>query len=212
MAAAQAMAEAVFPDSTAPMEGPLAALEQSTVAARRAEVRAGWAVRDLQMGCTAAPGNSDTHGLLGLTRRWHHAHWLHEEAELSCIPALLPPPQGLKLYWRALEGLVAAEAARPDASPGAGASLLAASTFHRCVAACAFELVAAAYRVVSVRQCFLQLLERCSRVSAPCLTGFFRRPSGQWLPHACCCTAGQPGDVLQAPYCSRVTQEAPQTA
>ena len=145
------MAEAVFPDSTATLEGPLAALEQSTVAARRAEVRAECAAVDLQMGRTAVPGNPETHGL---TRRWHHAHLLHEEAELSCIPALLPPPQGLKLYWRALEGLVAAEAARPDASPGAGASLLAASTFHRCVAACAFELVAAAYRVVSVRQCF----------------------------------------------------------
>ena len=66
-------------------------------------------------------------------------------------PQLLLSPlwQGLKLYWRALEGLVAAEAARPDASPGSGASLLAASAFHRCVAACAFELVAASYRVVS---------------------------------------------------------------
>jgi retinoblastoma-like protein 1 len=102
VAAAQAMAAAVFPDPAGQLEGPLAALEQSTVAARRVE--------------------------------------------------------GLKLYWRTLEGLVAAEAARPDATPGSGASLLAAPTFHRCVAACAFELVAAAYRVGTLA--FPAVLER----------------------------------------------------
>ena len=61
MAAAQAMAEAVFPDSTAPLEGPLAALEQSTVAARRTEVRAGCAVRALH--CSALPKTSHVAGL-----------------------------------------------------------------------------------------------------------------------------------------------------
>ena len=38
VAAAQAMAAAVFPDPAGQLEGPLAALELSTVAARRAEV------------------------------------------------------------------------------------------------------------------------------------------------------------------------------
>ena len=57
--------------------------------------------------------------------------------------------QGLKLHWCTLEGLVAAEAGRPGSSPGAAAGLLGAAAFHRCVAACAFEVVAAAYRMVS---------------------------------------------------------------
>lgn len=60
-----------------------------------------------------------------------------------------PPSQGLRLYWRSLEALVAAEHARAgDASPGAAAALLGAPLFHRCVAGCAFEVVVGAYRMV----------------------------------------------------------------
>ena len=88
----------------------------------------------------------------------------------SCRISACSPAQGLKLYWRALEGLVAAEGARPDASPGAGASLLAAPAFHRCVAACAFELLAAAYRVVSAQSAFHDAVSAAVRCS------------GEWLP------------------------------
>lgn len=72
----------------------------------------------------------------------HHQSW----------PLSIPfPLQGLKLYWLTLEALVAAEGARPRASPGASASLLAAPLFHRCVAACCLEVVIGAYRMVTCR-------------------------------------------------------------
>ncbi|KAL4451741.1 hypothetical protein ABPG75_007403 [Micractinium tetrahymenae] len=95
VAAARDMAAAVFCDAPGELQGPLRALEQSTVEARRSE--------------------------------------------------------GLRLYWRSLEALVAAERARAgEASPGAATALLAAPLFHRCVAACAFEVVIGAYRMVSL--------------------------------------------------------------
>lgn len=85
--------------------------------------------------------------------------------------SLAPPStnvQGTKLYWLTLEGLVAAEGARPGATPGAGASLLAAPLFHRCVAACSFEVVIGAYRMVGGRLSALPGRMGCGRASHPC--------------------------------------------
>lgn len=102
VAAAQGMATAVLPDCTEKLAGPLLALEQSTMAARRS--------------------------------------------------------QGLRIYWRVLEALVAAESARTDAGPPAAAALLAAPLFHRCVAACSFECVLSSYHMANLA--FPAVLER----------------------------------------------------
>lgn len=88
------MAEAAFPDCAAALQAPLAALERSTMTARRR--------------------------------------------------------QAVRLYWRAVAGLAAAEAARPDVGATAVAAVLSAPLFHRCVAACAFECVAFAYQMASL--------------------------------------------------------------
>ena len=85
----------------------------------------------------AAAGRAETGELLTRPSRY------------TCLLLLAPGLQGLRLYWRCLESLVAAEEARPGSTPGAAGSLLSALLFHRCVAACAFECVASAYRMVS---------------------------------------------------------------
>ena len=51
MEAAQGMAEAVFPDCAAPLDAPLLALEQSTIAARRSEVQRWHALHCLMCCC-----------------------------------------------------------------------------------------------------------------------------------------------------------------
>lgn len=63
--------------------------------------------------------------------------------------------QGVKLYFRVLEGMLKAEQDRTGRSNFA--SLLASSSFHKCLAACAFEVVIASYRMVRLPRC------RCSK-------------------------------------------------
>lgn len=54
--------------------------------------------------------------------------------------------QGVKLYFRVLEGMLKAEQDRTGRSNFT--SLLASTSFHKCLAACAFEVVIASYRMV----------------------------------------------------------------
>jgi len=68
----------------------------------------------------------------------------------ACSPACL---QGVRLYWLALGGLIQAERSRTGSSPCGPARLLSTPLFYRCVAACSFEVVIAAYRMVGVRGC-----------------------------------------------------------
>lgn len=180
-AAARDMAAGVFAESAPQLDGRLLALEQSTVAARRSEV-----------------------GVRQRSRGWRGAWQVCRLSCCCCIAAhcrayaaahMLLPRQGLRLYWLALERLVAAEGFRPGSSPGAAASLLAAPLFHKCVAACAFEVVAAAYRMVrggggwggwasaalaSLFRDAWHTLIGCSRLLLPC------------------CRAGRPGLPLRA--------------
>ncbi len=54
--------------------------------------------------------------------------------------------QGVKLYYRVLESMLRAEQDRTGrANFGA---LLGSASFHKCLAACAFEVVIASYRMV----------------------------------------------------------------
>ena len=90
---------------------------------------------------------------------------LHPSAPVHLL--LLPPGlQGLRLYWRCLESLVAAEEARPGGTPGAAGSLLSAPVFHRCVAACAFECVVSAYRMVSQTLAATSQRRQCGQLLA----------------------------------------------
>lgn len=60
--------------------------------------------------------------------------------------------QGIKLYYRVLEAMLRAEDQRaPDEVSRAAAisSLLISNSFHKCLLACAFELVVSAYKMVS---------------------------------------------------------------
>jgi len=54
----------------------------------------------------------------------------------------------VKLYFRVLEGMLKAEQDRTGRSNFA--SLLASNSFHKCLAACAFEVVIASYRMVGL--------------------------------------------------------------
>jgi hypothetical protein len=54
--------------------------------------------------------------------------------------------QGVKLYFRVMEGMLKAEQDRTGRSNFT--SLLASTSFHKCLAACAFEVVIASYRMV----------------------------------------------------------------
>lgn len=59
-----------------------------------------------------------------------------------CIPV-----QGVKLYYAVLEAMLIAEEGRTQQSNFT--SLLSSNSFHKCLAGCAFELVVAAYKMVS---------------------------------------------------------------
>lgn len=54
--------------------------------------------------------------------------------------------QGVKVYYRVLESMLKAEQDRTGRSNFA--SLLASVSFHKCLAACSFEVVIASYRMV----------------------------------------------------------------
>ena len=54
--------------------------------------------------------------------------------------------QGVKLYYNVLEAMLTAEESRTRRTNFT--SLLSSNTFHKCLAACAFELVVASYRMV----------------------------------------------------------------
>ena len=64
----------------------------------------------------------------------------------------------MKLYYRVLESMLKAEQDRTGGS--SFASLLASGSFHKCLAACAFEVVIASYRMVSLHRHLLPLLEQ----------------------------------------------------
>jgi hypothetical protein len=106
-------------------------------------------------------GWASSHPAEGEARLVATARRMAEAAFPDCAAALEPQlaslersttaarrSQGVRLYWRAVSGLAAAEAARPSAGADAAAAVLSAPLFHRCVAACAFECVASAYRMV----------------------------------------------------------------
>ena len=54
--------------------------------------------------------------------------------------------QGMKLYLRVLEAMLRAEFARAPAATFT--NLLLSCSFHKCLMACAFEVVIASYRMV----------------------------------------------------------------
>ncbi|KAK9837434.1 hypothetical protein WJX81_002188 [Elliptochloris bilobata] len=89
----------------------------------------------------------------------------------AVFPPALPPPapafmqtsvalehqrEGMALYLRVLEALLRAEEARTGRA--AFPALLASASFHKCLLACAFELVVAAYCMVTLQ--FPAVLER----------------------------------------------------
>ena len=55
--------------------------------------------------------------------------------------------QGVKLFYRVLESMLKAEQDRTGRSNFG--SLLSSASFHKCLAACCFEVVIASYRMVS---------------------------------------------------------------
>lgn len=121
------MAAAVFPDCTAALDAPLLALEQGTVQARRSQVSFCEGV---------STGSFEQAGI--------QVHWAG-----GSVLALGSCLQGLRLYWLVLESLVGAEAARLTAGAASTGALLGTPLFHRCLAACSFECVISAYRMVS---------------------------------------------------------------
>ena len=54
--------------------------------------------------------------------------------------------QGVKLYYNVLEAMLAAEESRTQRANFT--SLLSSNSFHKCLAACAFELIVASYKMV----------------------------------------------------------------
>ena len=54
--------------------------------------------------------------------------------------------QGVKLFYRVLESMLKAEQDRTGRS--SFGSLLSSASFHKCLAACCFEVVIASYRMV----------------------------------------------------------------
>lgn len=65
---------------------------------------------------------------------------------LCVILSHCQPVQGMKLYLRVLEAILRAEFARARAD--VFTNLLLSGLFHKCLMACAFEVVIAAYRMV----------------------------------------------------------------
>lgn len=55
--------------------------------------------------------------------------------------------QGVKLYYNVLEAMLTAEETRTQRTNFT--SLLSSNSFHKCIAACAFELIVASYKMVS---------------------------------------------------------------
>lgn len=55
--------------------------------------------------------------------------------------------QGVKLFYRVLESMLKAEQDRTGRC--SFGSLLSSASFHKCLAACCFEVVIASYRMVS---------------------------------------------------------------
>lgn len=190
VADARGMAAAVFCDAPGGTPAPLRALEQSTIEARRSEARAcapaclarsigrvAAELGDKPGPATSAPGASaqpSGHGVCLLcagawTRLPHTSQLRPAHAHAQQRTSFFAPgcTQGLRLYWRSLEALVAAEHARAGpASQGAAASLLAAPLFHRCVAGCAFEVVIGAYRMVRLHGTVLERNFGATRVAA----------------------------------------------
>ena len=56
--------------------------------------------------------------------------------------------QGVKLYYNVLEAMLTAEETRTQRTNFT--SLLSSNSFHKCIAACAFELIVASYKMVRV--------------------------------------------------------------
>lgn len=82
-----------------------------------------------------------------LLSRVLNAGFKHSAAEqLPTLTPLQSDRQGMALYLRVLEALLRAEEARTGRA--AFPALLASASFHRCLLACAFELVVAAYCMV----------------------------------------------------------------
>lgn len=65
--------------------------------------------------------------------------------KLYCYCTAVVLPQGIKVYWHVLEAMLRAEEGR--ARLPAACSLLTRWSFHQCLLACSFELVAASYRM-----------------------------------------------------------------
>lgn len=57
--------------------------------------------------------------------------------------------QGVKLFYRVLESMLKAEQDRTGRC--SFGSLLSSASFHKCLAACCFEVVIASYRMVSLK-------------------------------------------------------------
>lgn len=57
--------------------------------------------------------------------------------------------QGIKLYYRVLDALLKEEAVRWDAQKDKLYNLIQNVNFHRCLMACAFEIIIASYGMVS---------------------------------------------------------------
>lgn len=66
--------------------------------------------------------------------------------------------QGLKLYYRVLESMLKAEEARTGRSNFT--LLLRNETFHKCLLACSFEMVAASYRIVRLSAQILHTMSK----------------------------------------------------
>lgn len=64
--------------------------------------------------------------------------------------------QGVKLFYRVLESMLKAEQDRTGRSNFG--SLLSSASFHKCLAACCFEVVIASYRMVSPVALFVKHL------------------------------------------------------
>ena len=68
----------------------------------------------------------------------------HAICQQLCCPDL----QGVKLYYNVLEAMLTAEENRTHRTNFT--LLLASNSFHKCLAACAFELIVASYKMVRV--------------------------------------------------------------
>lgn len=60
--------------------------------------------------------------------------------------------QGVKLFYQVLESMLKAEQDRTGRS--SFGNLLSSASFHKCLAACCFEVVIASYRMVSTTTAF----------------------------------------------------------